>query len=49
MAAKIVDFASFRLWPKLEKKKKKKKKKGKKKYFPKGSFNEILLKVGEHE
>ena len=31
-------FASFRFWPKFEKN-----------TFPKGIFNEIWLKVGEHE
>ena len=34
-------FASFRFWPKFEKKKKN--------TFPKEFFNEIWLKVGEHE
>ena len=33
-------FASFRFWPKFEKKKN---------TFPKEFFNEIWLKVGEHE
>ena len=34
-------FASFRFWPKFEKKKKN--------TFPKEFFNEIWLKVGKHE
>ena len=38
-------FASFRFWPKFEKKNKKKQKNT----LPKEFFNEIWLKVGEHK